>query len=494
MRTDRLLCSIVLIMLLALPASAQQQSTLYYMNLPQKHLLNPALRSSNGFYLGLPGISGVSMNFNTNFIGFSDVFRMSESGDSVISVLHPDFDTDGFLKKIKKINYINPSVNIQTFGLGFRAGKDLYIFLDVNEKIDAGFSIPGSLFELALRGNEDFIGKEIDFSPLDANFVYYREFAAGFSKNITPKLRIGVRGKMLTGIASMSVDTRKLGVEVLEDYSHKMTTDMTVNISGPVTVYLNDDNGIDSLSFDDSRFSDPAYFLKPENTGFGFDIGAVYSVTPRLSVSAAVNGFGVINWKRDISTLTANNEFLFSGFDMSSVIDGTRDFDEMAEELLDSLKNSFTIADSPVPFKTLLPGTLSLGAAFDLSKSLSVGFVSNTTLRNGDFRNSLMLSANANFGTALSAGISYTAINNSYDNLGFGMAFRLGIFQLYTIADKIPLMYNRLIISEPGDGSPDLILPDKWNTLTLRVGLNLVFGNKERKRSDRPMIVTDVNK
>lgn len=458
------------------------------MNLPQAHLLNPALRSSNGFYFGLPAISGVNIIFNTNFIGFSDVFRLSANGDSILTPLHPDFDSEGFLKKIKSANFISPDLNIQTFGLGFKAGKDLYIFLDVNEKVDAGVSFPGDLFNLALKGNEEYIGSQIDLTDLDARMSYYREIAAGFSKNVTPELRIGVRAKMLMGIASMQVDNRNLTIDVLDDYSHRLTTDMSVNISGPVTVFLNDENGLDSLTINEERLKEPSFYLSNRNPGFGIDIGAVYQLTPKVSLSAAYNGFGIINWKGDITTIQAQNEFLFSGFDLTTVIDGTKDFEELAEELLDSLKRSFTITESPEPFRTFIPGTLTLGASYNLTKNLSLGAVSNTLFYKGRVRTSFMLSANANLGSAFSAGLSYTAINSSYDNFGAGMAFRLGPVQFYTIADKIPLMYNKIII--PGDNPTSLFLPDKWNSLTFRFGMNLVFGNKIKKKSDRPMIIT----
>lgn len=488
MKNHRTILSTILLAILFLPAAAQQQSTLYYMNLPQAHLLNPALRSSNGFYLGLPGVSGININFNTNFIGYSDVFRLSANGDSILTPLHPDFDQDGFLKKIKNANFISPDVNIQTFGLGFKAGKDLYIFFDVNEKVDAGISLPGDLFRLALKGNEEFTGSKIDLTNFDARMTYYREVAAGFSKNVTPELRIGVRAKMLMGIATMQVDNRNLTIDVLDDYAHRLATDMSVNISGPVTVYLNNENGLDSLTIDEERLKDPSFYLSNRNPGFGIDIGAVYQLTPKISLSAAYNGFGTINWKSDITTITAQNEFLFSGFDLTEVIDGTKDFEELAEELVDSLKNSFTITESPDAFRTFIPGTLTFGASYNLTKRLSVGAVSNTLFYKGKVRSSFMLSANANLGSALSAGLSYTAINSSYDNLGAGIAFRLGVVQFYTIADKIPLMYNKIII--PGDNPTSILLPDKWNTLTFRFGMNLVFGNKIKKKSDRPMIIT----
>src|SRR5665647_2099581 len=102
----------ILILLLAVffaDVSAQNSQVLYHMNLPQNHLLNPALRSSNSVYLGLPGFSGVNINANNNFINFSDVFIKGQT-DSILTFLHPDYDTDKFLKKIKDKNSIEPEL------------------------------------------------------------------------------------------------------------------------------------------------------------------------------------------------------------------------------------------------------------------------------------------------------------------------------------------------------------------------------------------------
>jgi len=52
----------ILILLLAVffaDVSAQNSQVLYYMNLPQNHMLNPALRPSNSVYIGLPVVSGI---------------------------------------------------------------------------------------------------------------------------------------------------------------------------------------------------------------------------------------------------------------------------------------------------------------------------------------------------------------------------------------------------------------------------------------------------
>jgi hypothetical protein len=99
-----------------------------------------------------------------------------------------------------------------------------------------------------------------------------------------------------------------------------------------------------------------------------------------------------------------------------------------------------------------------------------------------------MLSANANFAKGFNAGLSYTASNQSYDNLGLGLAGRLGPVQIYVISDKIPFKFSKVGSEEEDSGK--IMLPDKWNALSFRFGINLVFGSAPKKKSDKPMVLT----
>ena len=121
--------------------------------------------------------------------------------------------------------------------MDFLLARSGYVFLDINERIEGNIVLPGDLFRLALKGNEGFVGSKIDLSSLRADLKYYREFGIGFSRNFTDKLRIGVKGKLLFGIAGASIDNKSLGITVNDDYSHTLDANLTVNISGPVTVY-----------------------------------------------------------------------------------------------------------------------------------------------------------------------------------------------------------------------------------------------------------------
>ena len=483
----------ILILILAViiaDASAQNSQVLYFMNLPQNHLLNPALRPSNKVYIGLPGMSGINLNINNNFVNFNDVFIKGQPKDSIISFLHPDYNPDKFLAKIKDKNSLEQETTVQLLGVGFSVGNDGYVFLDINERIQGNIVLPGDLFRLALKGNEGFAGKKIDLSSLRGDIKYYHEFGVGFSRNFTDKLRIGIKGKLLFGIAAASIDNKSLGITVNDDYSHTLDANLTVNMSGPVNVYMNSKHNVDSVVFDDSRFKTSAgatdFFSGKKNIGLGLDIGATFDLTDRIVLSASVTDLGFIRWKNDVTNLKTYNQFKFSGLNMLDVINGTKTIDEVGKEMLDSLKNAFNVSNTKAPFTTYLPFGISLGGSYNVTKRFSVGLLSYSRIIGKQLREALTLSANLNLGNAFSTSISYTAENHRYDNLGAGVAFRAGIIQFYLLSDRIPIMWNKI-----KNDKSNVMVPANWNTINLRLGMNLVFGNRIREKNDKPMVLVE---
>ena len=484
---------VLLLLIILQDAAAQNSQVMYYMNLPQNHLLNPALTPSNSFYLGVPGLTGINLNINNNFFNFSDVIMPDQKGDSLISFLHPDYNVDNFLNKLKTSNSISPEINIQLLSMGFRAGKDLYVTLDVTERIQGNFALPKDLFMLALKGNGDFLGNTIDLSGLDAGVKYYHELGMGFSKNFGNKLRIGVRGKLLFGIANFSLNNKSLGLKVNpDDYSWDLNADLSANISGPVEVTMTNQNKIGEILFDSfQKVSGNGtdwnevllYLLNTKNLGFGVDLGAVYQVTDRIGLSASITDLGFINWKSHITNLQASSSFKFSGFNITDVANGTKTMDQLAQDMADSLNNSFTINKDTSGFRTNLPFGVLVGGSFNLTKSLSLGILSHSLNVGKKIREAVTLSANLNLGNAFSTSVSYTAENYRFDNLGAGVAFRMGIFQFYFISDNIPVKWNKLILDKG-----TILLPYSWNTINLRLGMNLAFGNKIKKKTDKPML------
>lgn len=481
----------LLLILLVLPVcnlSAQNSQVMYFMNLPQKHMLNPAARPSNSLYIGLPAISGIDIKVNNNFINFSDVF-VSGAKDSIISFLHPDYDVAGFMAKIKEKNFIEPEGFVQLLGLGLNVGSKSYLTLDINDRFDANIVIPGDLLRLGFEGSEQFVGRNIDLSSLRGDMKIYHEIGLGFSRNMTSKLRIGVRGKLLFGVAAATVENNSLSLTVNNDYTHKIDADLRVNISGPVSVTYDASNNI-SFQKDESVFgsgrSTINYILGTKNLGFGLDIGAEYKLSNKVEVSAAITDLGYIKWKRGISNLKAESQFVLGGIDLQDVYNGTVTFDSLGREFLDSLVNSFTLTNENSPFTTFLPFGVTLGGRYSLTKSISFGLLSCTRFIGKQIREALTVSANLNIGNIFSTSIAYTAANRNYDNLGFGLAVRAGWAQFYIMADRIPLKWDR---TTP-DGKK-IVLPENWNTIQTMIGMNLAFGNNVKKKNDKPMVIVE---
>jgi hypothetical protein len=468
--------------------SAQNPQVLYYMNLPQNHLLNPAMRPTNSLYIGLPGFSGIGINASNNFLNFSDLFVKGQR-DSIMSFLHPDFDKAAFMSKIRNKNSIEPMINIPLFALGFTAGQS-YIFLDINDRAEGNMVIPGDILRLGLQGNEQFVGSEIDLSSLRGDLKYYREAGIGFSRNFTNRLRLGFKAKMLMGIGAVSIRNNSLGITVNDDFSQTMNADFAMNFSGPFRAYMDKKGNLDSLVFDDSRFDGRNaldFLLKPKNLGLSLDLGAVYDLDDKLSVSAAITDIGYINWKNEPTNLKVNGTYHFDGFDVSNVAAGKLSFDSLASATLDSLKDAFVFDDSRDPFTTFQPFGVTFAGRYNLTRKFSVGLLSYSRFIGKQIREELTLSGNLNLGNALCLSAAYTAANHRFDNFGAGLAFRLGFFQFYAVADRLPLAWNR-IKSEDGGMFP---VPVSWNTVSARFGFNFVFGNRIKKKDDNPMVLVE---
>jgi len=455
-------------------SSAQNSQVLYFMNLPQNHLLNPALKPSNPLYIGLPGLSGVNVNITNNFFSFSDLFSvgMKVSKES-FAFLDPDFNRDKFLGKIKDLNYFEPKASVQLLGFGLTLGNGVHVFLDIIDNAEVNLVFPRDLIRLAFLGNEDFAGQTFNLSETRADFNYYREIGIGASKNITPKLRFGAKARLLFGIAGGSFQNYALNLTVNEDYTNTLEANMAFDISGPVNFVDTDSNNtIDNVVFDDSNIARSLTNMK--NTGFGLVLGAEYSVTDEIVLSAAITDVGFIRWKSNLTNLEAVSNIDFRGFDFDDIYEGTATIDDLYENMKDSLKNAIHFADLEKRFTTKLPVGAVLGGKYILNDRFSFGILSYSRIYGQQIKEALTLSAHMNIRNILTASLAYTACNHNYSNIGLGVGVRASVAQFYFLIDRIPLSWKRA-----GDSDGSFALPANWSTIHTRFGINLVFGNKK---------------
>jgi hypothetical protein len=260
-----------------------------------------------------------------------------------------------------------------------------------------------------------------------------------------------------------------------------------MNISGPVTVEQDGDQNITGIEVNDSLLNTTdqkiRYFSGTNNIGFGLDLGATFSVTDKITLSASVIDLGFIKWKDYVTNITTEGQYLFDGLDMGKVLDGTQTLEEAGEEILDSLGSVFKPEVTNESFVTYLPSGVAIGGGYTFNRSFSLGLLSYTKFIDNSIHEALTFSGNMNIGTAFSAAVSYTFSTMAFDNIGAGIAARAGIFQVYLLADRIPLTWNKF-----ESGGTEIPMPSGWNVVNLRVGLNLLFGNKIRQREDKPIV------
>jgi hypothetical protein len=485
MKRRILLISMLLAAVMASNVTAQTNQVLYYMNLPQRNTLNPALQATGRVYVGLPGISDLSFSIDNNFLSFTDIFRNGVVSDSTMTFLEPGEDLDKFVAGLREKNSLEPRAGIQLFGLGFTVGKDLRITFDITERIDGNFVFPKDLIKLGIEGNQGYSGDDIDLSSLRADMKYYHEIGIGASKNITDKLRIGGRLMILGGVVAGYFDNNGLSLKVNNDYTQTINADLAFNVSGPFRFFTHE-GIIDSAAFDEKRFDDAnssiSYIAGMGNAGLGIDLGAEYRFNEMFAASAALTDLGFIKWKRDRSEIRINRQFELNGLTLQDVYDEDVSFEDLMNWTIDSLKNAMDLTANPEPFTTYLPFGVTAGFSFNPVQFFTAGVLSQTRFSGGKVHESFTLSGNVNFGNTFSGTLAYTVANHRFDNLGFGIAVRGGFAQFYVLVDNIPMKWTSAT-----NGENSFRLPDNWYTVHARIGLNLVFGNRENERPLPPM-------
>lgn len=459
---------------------AQNSQTLYYMNrIPQSNHMNPAIQPKCNFFLGLPAVSSLQIGAGNNRYGLNDVIMKHPTNDSLITFLHPDadFNKTDFLDKLGENNFFFQDFQTDLLSFGFRVNT-WYFSFNLSEKLALSLNYPKDLMNFALNGNKNFIYETADFSSLGINASFYREYGIGIAKEISPDLSIGIRGKVLFGHANVSNSSDNL----LGFYSSRdsiyINADAVINTSSPLIATTNTDGDFDG-------FEVPAYIensqsdslidlaLLHQNMGWGIDIGIYYKPIDKVALSLSLIDLGYIKWDKDVTNLELNGSYSFKGIDLSNEIGSDESEEDPFEEVLDSLENSFTVSNQSNSYTTTLGTKIYFGASYFVSPKFDVSFLSRSYIYNNYLNQAFTFSANVRPINGISASLSYSIMNGTYNNIGFGLVLGGAPLQLYIISDN----------------ASAALWGHKTTSINLRFGLNIAFGCKQKiKNKDKPLL------
>ncbi|HEX2934636.1 MAG TPA: DUF5723 family protein [Bacteroidales bacterium] len=466
---------------------AQQSNSMYFMDrIPQSNQLNPATQPQCGFYIGFPGFSSFEINAGNSAISFNDVLqKMPGLGDSLVWPLYNQDTKTKFLSNFSDVNYINSDFRNDWISFGFRI-KNTYLSFSAGDRSESYGFIPKDLVKLGLDLNySNQTPGSFDLSNFGVKAQWYREYAIGVSQQINPNFTFGLRAKLLFGIASLATTNSEVRLNNTGPMSWQTQSIIDMNSSVPnleLKYKSNGDVDFDSIDFKSiDGYSDAkGIIFNTSNTGFAVDLGVISQPLKNLSISASVLDLGFIRWKSNVNNFSQSGSYNFRGVDIP--LDDSID---TGDALKDTLEKVYAVNTNHDPFTTSLTGKLYVGVHYQLIKGIGFGALTRLQMLRNNIKPQFTFSLNLDPGKTFSATISYTIANGVYDNLGLGIATRLGPFQYYIICDRIPLFYNW-----EKSGYP---IPAYAKNINFRTGINFVFGCTRNKKAlkNKPLLPSE---
>ena len=406
---------------------------------------NPARFTPYNGYVGLPILSNSNVSFTNSSFNFKTISNNSEKGEMTLNV-------DNFLNQLKKNNYLNLNINEEILGFGFRVNK-LFFAFSYGIKADAYFRFSKDLFAFPINGPSSYIGEDnkTDIN-LNLNINAYQEVAISVQTEITPRLSLGFRPKLLFGI--MNANTRELNASIMKnpvdnciyaDYA----ADATIYAAFPLQIV---DGKKISLDFGVPHF---------QNLGFALDMGGVFKINEKMGVGLAVSNLGFVKWKGNGININGSlpntnlgnvDAFFLQGFspeDLTSLIEVPDDSDGF----LDSIKNIFATNLEYVQGKaTMLNAKIAAEFYYEINPNHRFTAVVQGVVIGKDFAPALTLAYNGKLAKVFDLYASYSMMPRSYGNLGMGVGFDLWPVYLYVATNNIigaftPLKSNYFSVS-----------------------------------------------
>ena len=143
-----------ILILAAMVSHGQQSNTFYLMHeVPQSHLLNPAVQARCKWYVGIPGLASSHLSYNNTAFSYNDL----AGSDS--------WNLEGLLDNMHRVDLYALEAILHPISIGFKH-QSYYFTFNISEKIRAYQTVPKDLMEIGLHGNGPFVGETARFDAL----------------------------------------------------------------------------------------------------------------------------------------------------------------------------------------------------------------------------------------------------------------------------------------------------------------------------------------
>lgn len=415
-------------------AMAQTVSPVDFMRMnPYQMKANPATDLPYNSVMSLV-VGNIGLNVQNTTLRYDNLFDFDAQGRPTTLNLRQ------FANSLKEDNFLGFDANVELFTLYRRLNKGM-LTINYGVKVQGDVKFNDGLFKLLGYGNGAFVGENNPAKiNMDINAQAYQELAVGYQWNVTEKLSLGGRAKLLFGMANITTDAfdAKLYTDA-DSYALRLEENIAMRMAMPRAVYASDGQLMTNGPFKVGQLF--------RNPGFGVDLAAEYRFNNQFSLVAAVHDLGFIHWGlNDIEVKGQINDagqfyddggFLFNGMDLDQlqlVID-----DESYRELFfDTLQQYFQLEFAPLTkYNTMLNTNLLLRGNYDVDAHNRFSLQVQGRFMGSGFRPAATLAYSGSFFRMLDVCATYTVMPNSYDNIGLGLAGNFGTFHIYLTTNNI---------------------------------------------------------
>ena len=423
-------------------------------NTYQASYTNPAFIPKFKVSIGLPVVSNIYVNQTRLGFTLQDVFDNTDTAGYVnLNDFQQDIKGDG----IGLITTVNTDLLHVSFALG-----NFQISVNSSIKQQTSQFFNKEFIGFAVNGNAYLAGKSSDFEAFKIYNISYVENGFSIAKQFG-KLSLGVRAKYLQGLAFVETKNVTIGITTPTNSFDPIVINAggTINTAG---LPLLAGDSVEGMPKDESlKEFNVNNFTNFGNGGFGLDVGFTYQVLKKLGIHASVVDWGGIKWKTTPYSYTLQNSNVqFNGFSSDQL-----NSDSARNQYTDSLISLFgKTSITSKSFNTKLNTRYFIGADFDLTKHDRIGFLFQGQQFTDKFVPAYTFSYTHSFGKIWDITANYSIYNKTNNNVGVGTALKLGPLQLYFMTDDLFCF----------------ITPETRNTVYLRFGLNLLFGQRDTSK------------
>ncbi len=404
---------------------------------PQTLLLNPGAEVDYKYHVGIPALSGISVDAGITGVTAADLFR-SDGVDFTSKVLNA-------IQNLTANDYLQLHTQIDIINGGYKLNEKTYLSAGFYTEVDVFANIPKDMLVLLSEGNAAHLNRSFLLTETNIKADALGVLHAGVSRKINDKLTAGARLKIYSGMMNVtstgnsgSFSTR-LGQNSI--YTHYLNSlHATVYSSG-----LYNENGQIDINDEDLRGN---AFLG-SNMGLGFDIGFTYKIDKQTEASASLLDVGFISYSNKIRNYTVQGDYALSGIDF--LYDGSNP--DYWNDLQNDLEANIPHGENNESYTVLRPIKFNSAIKYSWGRSRNeetcydmtykkyynnaIGAQLFSIIRPIGPRFALTGFYEGRISESLNSKVTYTIDDFSYTNIGLGLSAKLGIVNLVCTVDNL---------------------------------------------------------